>query len=74
LRNLMSGDSGRRVSGIPISPGDVAPIGREPLVIDLGEDGGDQAQQGVTAREDADLGRAPLDLLLDGALDRVGGA
>ena len=67
----MSGDSERRGSGIPVFPGDVAPIGGEPVVVDLGQDSGDQPEQGVAAREHADLDGAPLDLLLDGTLDQT---
>src|SRR4051812_39677689 len=47
-------------------------VGGCPLFVDFDEDGGDKSQQGCLVGKDANLAGAAFDLLLDGALDRIG--
>jgi hypothetical protein len=74
LSNLRSGNSAERGSCILAFPLDVGLRVGGPFFVDLDEDGADEAQQRVFARKDPDLDGAPFQFLLDGALDRVGGA
>ena len=53
---------------------DVDAVGGCPVLVDFDEDGGDQSQQGCFVGKDANLAGAAFDLLLDGALDWIGGA
>ena len=48
-------------------------FGGSPVLVDLDEDGGGEAEQGIAVGEDADLAGAAFDLLLDRPLDGVGG-
>ena len=71
LRNLMSGNLNWPVSVIVGFPNNVWLVGGLPLLVDLDEDGGDQAFEGGLVGEDPDLDGSALDLLLDGSLDGV---
>src|SRR5512144_1321235 len=73
LSNLTSGLSGLGWSGIRVVPVDVDAVRGSPIFVDLDEDGGGEAEQGIAVGEDADLASAALDLLLDGPFDGVGG-
>src|SRR5512134_2958468 len=73
LSNLMSGLSGLGWSGIRVVPVDVDAVRGCPVLVDLDEDGGGEAEQGIAVGEDADLAGAAFDLLLDCPLDGVGG-
>ena len=71
LSNLMSGLlvwGWSVILGVPV---DIDAVGGCPVLVDLGEDGGDEADQGLAVGEDADLLGSSLDFLLDGALDGV---
>ena len=56
---------------MPVFHVDVDAVSGCPVLVDLGEDGGDEAQQRCLVRKDADLLGPALDLLLNGPLDRV---
>jgi transposase len=73
LSNLLSGNSAESGSRILAFPLDVGLGVRGPFFVDLDEDGGDEALEGVVSGKDPDLDGAALELLLDGALHRVGG-
>jgi hypothetical protein len=42
-----------------------------PFLVDLDEDGADEAREGILAGKDPDLDGASFEFLLDGALDRI---
>jgi hypothetical protein len=63
-----------RVSSVPAAHGYVGTARGDPFFVDFDEDGGCGALEGGLVGEDADLAGAPFELLLDGALDGVGGA
>src|SRR5512132_3956804 len=65
--------SGLGWSGIRGVPVDVDAVRGCPVLVDLDEDGGGEAEQGSAVGEDANLAGAAFDLLLDGPLDGVGG-
>ncbi len=69
----MSGNLNWPVSIIVGFPSDIWLIGRGPFLVDLDEDGGDEAFEGGLVGEDPDLLGAALDLLLDGSLHGVRG-
>ena len=71
LSNLMSGNSAVRGSCIVAFPLDVGLCIGGRFFVDLDEDGADEPQEGIVAREDPDLGGAPFQLLRDGAFHRV---
>jgi hypothetical protein len=71
LSDLRSGNSARSGSCILAFPLDVGLGVRGPFFVDLDQDGGDEALEGVFAGKDADLDGAALELRLDGALPRV---
>src|SRR5688500_6033584 len=72
LSNLISGNSDLGASVILVEHVDVGAVGGCPLFVDFDEDGSDQSQQGCFVGKDANLAGATLDLLLDGALNRIG--
>ena len=71
LSNLLSGNSAESGSCILAFPFDVGLSVGGPFFVDLDKDGADEPQEGVFARKDSDLRRAPLQLLLDGPFHRI---
>ena len=69
---MSSGNSFSVSSDILIFPGDISSFRGRPFIVDFGEDVGDEAQEGVLAWKDADLGGSSFDFLLDGTLHEVG--
>ena len=73
-RNLSYGNWHWQPSRIADVHGDVDAVGGGRVLVDLDQDGGDEAQERRLVRNDADLSGSPLDCLPDSAPDRVGGA
>src|SRR5688572_2269166 len=72
LSNLISGNLDLGASVILVEHVDVDAVGSCPVLVDFDEDGGDKSKQSCFVGKDANLAGATLDLLLDGALDRIG--